>query len=97
MTKTNLVRQIKDSVSGRLSAGECKKRIDSVLQSIVKEITCKGRLELRGFGTFEVVERKARKARNPMSGDVVMVPARSDVRFRPSSNMLERLKNQREK
>ena len=43
----------------------------------VKNCLMEGRhLEIRGFGTFKVKNRKARKARNPKTGEEVVVPAR---------------------
>ena len=45
------------------------------------------RIEIRGFGTFKVRERRARRARNPRSGTEVMVPAKLVPVFKPSKEL----------
>jgi integration host factor subunit beta len=61
-----------------------------------------GRTELRSFGVFQVKRRKARQARNPRTGEKVMVPERLVVTFKPGREMeqqvgqLENLSNGRE-
>ena len=50
-----------------------------------------GRIELRNFGVFEVKRRRARKARNPRTGENVSVPERSVVTFKPGREMEERV------
>ena len=49
---------------------------------------------LRGFGTFEVVKRAAKKARNIAAGKTIEIPARSDVKFRLSKEVKERMNNE---
>jgi nucleoid DNA-binding protein len=44
-------------------------------------------VELRGFGSLEVKERKAYKARNPKTGEPVIAPARRRVQFRPGHEL----------
>jgi len=51
-----------------------------------------GRIELRNFGVFEVKQRKARKARNPRTGDPVEVPPKCVVTFKPGKEMEERVR-----
>jgi integration host factor subunit beta len=48
-------------------------------------------IELRNFGIFKVKERKARKARNPRTGEAVIVPARRTVVFKPGNEMMKRV------
>ena len=50
-----------------------------------------GRVELRNFGVFEVKHRKPRKARHPVTGETMDVPARNVVVFRPSAWVEERV------
>src|SRR5208337_1760512 len=51
-----------------------------------------GRIELRNFGVFEVKRRKARKARNPRTGERVDVPPKNVVTFKPGKEMEERIR-----
>jgi DNA-binding protein HU-beta len=60
--------------------------------SVLTESLEKGeKVDLRGFGTFKVDERKARKARNPRTGEEVYVPAKKVPVFRPSRDLKERV------
>jgi hypothetical protein len=50
------------------------------------------RIELRNFGVFEVKRRKARKARNPRTGEPVDVEPKNVVTFKPGKEMEERVR-----
>ena len=50
-----------------------------------------GRIELRNFGVFEVKKRAARNARNPRTGDKVLVPEKYVVTFKPGKEMEARV------
>jgi DNA-binding protein HU-beta len=45
-------------------------------------------VELKGFGSFSVVETKARSGRNPRTGKPIAIPAGRKVRFKPSKSLL---------
>jgi integration host factor subunit beta len=62
-----------------------QKTFDGIIETLVKE----GRFELRNFGVFQVKERKPRKARNPRTGEIVDVPKKMVVTFKPGLNMEE--------
>lgn len=55
--------------------------IDSFLREVKREVIESGRLELRGFGTFEIRELKSRKRHNPQDMSEVASPAMQVVRF----------------
>ena len=61
------------------------------IESIAEALADGDRVELRGFGTFEVRERDARSARNPRTGEKVAVEARAKVHFKPGKTMRARL------
>ena len=65
-----------------------KKDVEDVLKSFVdvvsKELKNGGKIQLVGFGTFEVSERAAREGRNPQTGEEMMVPACKTVKFKPA-------------
>ena len=60
-----------------------QKTLDEIIAAIRKD----GRIELRNFAVFEVVTRKARKARNPRTGESVSVPAKKVVKFKPGKKL----------
>jgi integration host factor subunit beta len=50
-----------------------------------------GRIEIRGFGIFGINSRPARKARNPKTGAIVIVPAKPAPYFKPGKELRERV------
>mgnify|MGYP002510314455 CR=1 FL=1 len=57
---------------------------------VVKDSLIKGeKVSLSGFGTFEVVERAARTARNPKTGESIEVGASKSPKFKPSKSLKE--------
>lgn len=65
--------------------------IQRVFDGIIDMLKKEGRIELRNFGDFEVKQRKPRKARNPRTGEKVMVPAKKVVTFKPGLEMEEKV------
>ena len=87
MTKADLVDQVADAMGPPVTKRDCSLMIDAFLGA-VKEALAQGHgIELRGFGTFKVRRRKARKARNPRTGESVEVPARDVPVFQPSRHL----------
>lgn len=81
MNKAQLVAAVADTLGGRKEAAAAA--VDAVLDTIVREVTAGGTVNVTGFGTFEQVERGARIARNPQTGEPVAVLATVLPRFRP--------------
>jgi integration host factor subunit beta len=65
--------------------------VQMVFDGIVETLTSEGRIELRNFGVFEVKKRRARKARNPRTGDRVSVPEKMVVTFKSGREMGQRV------
>ena len=90
MTKKEIVKQIADRI------GETQLKTKDIVQrtfdAIVDTLIEQGRIELRNFGVFEVKQRKARKARNPRTGEKVEVPPKCVVTFKPGKEMEERVR-----
>lgn len=91
MTKKEIVKQIADKIG--LTQLKTKKIVQHTFDAIVDTLLEVGRIELRNFGVFEVKQRKARKARNPRTGDRVDVPPKTVVTFKPGKEMEERVRN----
>jgi len=79
VNKAQLVEAIADKVGGRQAAAEA---VDAVLDAIVRAVVTGDRVSVTGFGSFEKVERPARYARNPQTGERVRVKKTSVPRFR---------------
>ncbi|ANS68220.1 putative histone-like DNA-binding protein [Streptomyces lincolnensis] len=79
MNKAQLVEAIADKVGGRQQAADA---VDAVLDAIVRATVAGDRVSVTGFGSFEKVDRPARYARNPQTGERVRVKKTSVPRFR---------------
>lgn len=82
--KGDLVRRVTEDAE-LASQADAKLVIDAVLNNIQKALAAGDNVTLKGFGTFKVSERKAREGRNPQTGDVVQIPARNAVTFKPAA------------
>ena len=78
-----------------LTHKETKSIVQKVLDGVVQALVDGGRVELRKFGVFEVKRRKSREARNPKTGEKVMVPERLSVTFKPGLIMQQRVESSR--
>jgi len=79
-TKKDIVRQI--AVKHNIPQSDAKNVVQSFLDTVIDVLTKEGRLELRDFGVFQVKKRAERKARNPKTGESVIVPERNVVTFK---------------
>ncbi|MDH4223793.1 MAG: integration host factor subunit beta [candidate division Zixibacteria bacterium] len=87
MTKSDLVEKIVEK-SG-LTRTDVAVVVDSFLEAVKNAMKEGNNIEIRGFGTFKIKERKARKARNPRTGEEVPVPDRKVPVFKPSNEFKE--------
>lgn len=85
MTKADLVEEI--AVDTGISRNHTAIIVDGLLESVCRALSEGKHLEIRGFGTFKVRERRARRARNPRSGTEVLVPAKLVPVFKPSREL----------
>jgi integration host factor subunit beta len=90
VTKKEIVKDISD-ITG-LTQLKTKEVVQKTFDAIVETLLSEGRIELRNFGVFEVKRRKARKARNPRTGERVDVGPKSVVTFKPGKEMEERIR-----
>jgi integration host factor subunit beta len=90
VTKKEIVKQISERIG--LTQLKTKDIVQQTFDAIVETLIEVGRIELRNFGVFEVKRRKARKARNPRTGDPVEVPPKNVVTFKPGKEMEERVR-----
>jgi DNA-binding protein HU-beta len=80
LNKAQLVEAVAEQLGGRRAAAEA---VDAVLDTIVRATVAGDRVSVTGFGTFEKVERSARFARNPQTGERIRVKKTAVPRFRP--------------
>ena len=70
-----------------------EKVIQNILDEIISILTTGETIELRNFGVFKVRPRKAKTARNPRTGETVLVPPRKTVIFKPGLIMKQKINN----
>ena len=80
MNKAELIAAM--ATSTRLSKVECKKALESVVEIIMKALKKGKSVVLTNFGTFQVVQRKARTGVNPSTGEKMKIPARKVAKFK---------------
>jgi DNA-binding protein HU-beta/integration host factor subunit beta len=91
VTKKEIVKQISEEIG--LTQLKTKEIVQKTFDAIVETLIRETRIELRNFGVFEVKRRKARKARNPRTGEKVDVEPKNVVTFKPGKEMEERVRN----
>ena len=86
MTKAELIEKMaKDAGITKAAAGTA---LGSFIDGVTKALKKKdGKITLAGFGTFSKVRRKARKGRNPQTGESIKIKARNAVKFKPGKKL----------
>ena len=92
MTKAELVELISNETG--VSKKDTGIVVNLILENIGRALVGSDKVELRGFGSFKVKERRARKARNPRTGDGVQVPAKLVPYFKASNELKARVNHE---
>ena len=90
LTKSDLVAKIAN-LNPNIYQKDITKIVDIFFGTISKAISKNDRVELRGFGSFDVKKREARIARNPKTGSLLAVPAKKIPFFRMGKGMKEQI------
>ncbi len=85
MTKADIVNQIAEATG--LTKTDTSTVVEGMLASVITAMQRGEHIEIRGFGTFKVVNRAPRTGRNPKTGDVVKIPSRPVPVFKPSREL----------
>jgi DNA-binding protein HU-beta len=78
MNKGDLVNEVAKAVNTKK---EAQAAVDCIFSSITKALKKKDAVSLAGFGTFKVAARKARKGRNPQTGEEIKIKAKKVPKF----------------
>lgn len=87
MTKAELVDKVADFV--QLTKKQAETIVNIVFDSIVASLRAGEKIELRGFGSFRLRNRKSRTGRNPKTGEKVDVPSKKIPYFKPGKELKE--------
>ena len=89
MNKSQLIKTVADK--GDLSQKQVAELLDLIEDTLVENLKAGEKIQLSGFGTFEVRERAERKGRNPKTGEVVSVPSCKYLAFVPAKAVKDAL------
>ena len=87
MTKADLVEEVAKAIE--LPKKDSEVIVKSIFESITSALHRGEKVELRGFGSFRLRERKARVGRNPKTGETVNVPAKKVPYFKAGKELKE--------
>ncbi len=90
MTKKDIILKVADDTN--LKQIDVKKVVQKTFDFIVEALVRGEKIELRNFGVFKVKQRRSRTGRNPRTGQVVPVPPRKVVIFKPGLEMKQEIK-----
>ncbi len=90
MNKAELIQAIGDAAD--LKSKETEALLDAMTGAIADALAKGDKVAITGFGTYAVSERKARKGRNPRTGDEITIPASKAPRFSAGKALKDSLK-----
>ena len=85
MNKTDLISLAAEG-SG-ITKKDAERVIEAAIDAVTAALADGEKVQLTGFGTFEVKDRQARVGRNPKTREAVQIPATKAVTFKPSKNL----------
>jgi integration host factor subunit beta len=91
MTKADLVGLVAEEAE--MTKKDVEQLIEIIFESIVNSLNKGEKIELRGFGSFRVRDRNARKGRNPKTGEPVDIPAKRVAYFKPGKDLKDIINN----
>lgn len=90
MTRSDLVTRLAE-LHPQLMAKDAELAVKTILDAMSGTLARGGRIEIRGFGSFDLNYRSARQGRNPKNGDKVKVPAKYVPHFKAGKELRERV------
>ncbi|MCM3772362.1 HU family DNA-binding protein [Priestia aryabhattai] len=90
MNKTELLDAV--ATKSELTKQDSKKAVDALFETISNTLAKEEKIQLVGFGTFEVRERAERTGRNPQTGEEMTIPASKAPAFKPGKELKEAVK-----
>ncbi len=94
MTKAELINALSKRING-ITQREAEIIVNTVFNSIKEALLNGDKIEIRGFGSFRIRNRRDREGRNPKTGDLVMVPPKRVPFFKAGKELKDLVDNQR--
>ena len=90
MLKSELVRALNEKLP-ELQVKDVELALNCILRQLADAIVQGERIEIRGFGSFNLHHRPPRIARNPKTGEAINLPAKVAIHFKPGKEMRDRV------
>ena len=90
MSKAELVEEVASQTG--LTKRTSREAVDAIISAITDCLAREEKVTLVGFGTFQVMERKARKGVNPQTRETIQIPAKKVPKFRPGKSVREKVR-----
>ncbi len=87
MTKTELINEVANKTG--LTKKDSEKAVAAVIESVTDALVAGDKVQLVGFGTFEVRDRAAREGKNPATGESISIPATKVPAFKAGKALKE--------
>ena len=91
MNKGELIDAVQKKLGSEATKRLAEDALAAVLESIEEGVKSDQKVQIIGFGTFEVKNRAARMGRNPKTGEAMQIAASKSVGFKPSSTLKKSL------
>ena len=91
MNKTELIAEVAKKCG--LSKKDAEKAVNATFDTVTDALCSGEKVQIVGFGCFEVRERPARKGRNPMTGEAIDIDATRSVAFKPGKSIKDAMDN----
>lgn len=90
MNKSDLINVVTEATE--IPKKDVTKTVDAVFEAIATALQSGDKVQLVGFGNFEVRERSARKGRNPQTGEEIEIPSSKVPAFKPGKALKDGIK-----
>ena len=85
MTKADLIESV--ATKADMPKGQAERVVNLVFDDIVAALKNAQKVNISGFGTFQISERKARSGRNPKTGETIEIPASKSAKFKAGKSL----------
>ena len=89
MNKTELIAAVAENAE--ISKKDAEKAVKAFTDAVAEELAKGGKVQLVGFGNFEVSERPAREGRNPRTGETMTIAASKTPKFKPGKALKDEI------
>ena len=89
MNKTELIAAVAEKAE--ISKKDAEKAVKAFTDAVAEELAKGGKVQLVGFGNYEVSERPAREGRNPRTGETMTIAASKTPKFKPGKALKDEI------